>query len=93
MPYKRGFTNRLKTPWEIVNLDKLAELEVNGAVTPEVLVEAGLVRSVNLPVKILGHGELSKSVTVKAHAFSKSAQAAIEGAVARSRPWSAQTSG
>lgn len=80
MPYKRGFTNRLKTPWEIVNLDKLAELEVDGAVTPEVLVNAGLVRSVNLPVKILGHGELSKSVTVKAHAFSKSAQAAIEGA-------------
>lgn len=80
MPYKRGFTNRLKTPWEIVNLDQLAKLEVDGAVTPEALVEAGLVRSRNLPVKVLGGGELAKSVTVKAHAFSKSAQAAIERA-------------
>lgn len=80
MPYKRGFTNRLKTPWEIVNLSQLESLEIDGAVTPDALVEAGLVRSVNLPVKILGVGELSKGVTVQAHAFSKSAQQAIEGA-------------
>ncbi len=80
MPYKRGFTNRLKTPWEIVNLNQLEELEIDGSVTPEALVNAGVVRSHKLPVKILGGGELSKSVTVKAHAFSRSAQAAIEAA-------------
>lgn len=80
MPYKRGFTNRLKTPWEIVNLSQLEELEVDGAVTPETLVEAGIVRSMDLPVKILGQGELTRSVTVKAHAYSKSAQEAIEKA-------------
>lgn len=80
MPYKRGFTNRLKTPWEIVNLSQLEELKVDGAVTPETLVEAGIVRSMDLPVKILGQGELTRSVTVKAHAYSKSAQEAIEKA-------------
>lgn len=80
MPYKRGFTNRLKTPWEIVNVSQLDVLEIEGPVTPEALVEAGIVRSKELPVKILGNGDLSRSLTVKAHAFSKSAQAAIEGA-------------
>ena len=80
MPYKRGFTNRLKTPWEVVNLSQLDELGAEGAVTPEALVNAGAVRSLDLPVKILGRGEITKAVTVKAHAFSKSAQEAIEKA-------------
>jgi large subunit ribosomal protein L15 len=80
MPYKRGFTNRLKTPWEVVNLSQLEELEFEGPVTPEALIEAGVVRGPEFPVKILGNGELSKTVTVKAHAFSKAAQEAIEGA-------------
>ncbi len=80
LPYKRGFTNRLKAPWEVVNLAQLEELEFDGAVTPEVLHEAGITRGLEFPVKILGNGELSKTVTVHAHAFSKSAQAAIEGA-------------
>lgn len=80
MPYKRGFTNRLKTPWEVVNLEQLESLEIEGDVTPAALVDAGVVRSLDLPVKILGRGEVSKAVTVKAHAFSKSAQAAIEKA-------------
>ncbi len=56
MPYKRGFTNRLKTPWEVVNLSQLEELDVDGPVTPQVLVDAGIVRSLNFPVKILGDG-------------------------------------
>jgi large subunit ribosomal protein L15 len=80
MPYKRGFTNRLKPEWELVSLAQLEALETDGPVTPALLVEAGLVRGLELPVKILGSGELSKAVTVHAHAFSKSAQAAIEGA-------------
>lgn len=80
MPYKRGFTNRLKTPWEVVNLAQLEELDLDGTVTPVSLVEAGVVRSLDLPVKILGRGEITKAITVKAHAFSKSAQEAIEKA-------------
>jgi large subunit ribosomal protein L15 len=80
MPYKRGFTNRLKAPWEVVNLTQLERLEIDGPVTPEVLKAAGVIRGLEFPVKILGDGELTKSVSVKAHAFSKSAQAAIESA-------------
>ncbi len=80
MPYKRGFTNIWRTQWETVNVSKLAELDVDGPITPEVLVEAGLVRSTRFPVKILGVGELSSKLTVQAHGFSKGAREIIENA-------------
>ncbi len=80
MPYKRGFTNIWRTQWETVSVDRLAELEFDGVITPEVLAEAGLVRSTRYPVKILGGGELTSKVSVQAHGFSKGAQAIIEAA-------------
>jgi large subunit ribosomal protein L15 len=80
MPYKRGFTNVWRTPWETVNVGRLAELEVEGPITPELLAEHGLIRSARFPVKILGNGELSAAVTVHAHGFSKSARELIEQA-------------
>lgn len=80
LPYKRGFTNIFATEWETVNVGRLAEIEADGPITPELLVERGLVRSTRFPVKILGNGELTGAVTVHAHAFSKGAQAAIEQA-------------
>lgn len=80
MPYKRGFTNVWRTPWETVNVGRLAELEVEGPITPQVLAERGLIRSERFPVKILGNGELETAVTVKAHGFSKSAVQLIEQA-------------
>lgn len=80
MPYKRGFTNIWKTPWETVNIGRLADLRIDGEITPEVLVDRGLIRGTQFPVKILGHGELNGALTIKAHAFSKSAKVAIEGA-------------
>jgi large subunit ribosomal protein L15 len=80
MPYKRGFTNIWKTPWETVNLGRLADLEVDGPITPEVLANAGLIRGTKYPVKILANGEISGALTIHAHAFSKSALAAIEAA-------------
>jgi hypothetical protein len=66
-----------------VNVGRLAELDVDGPITPEVLAGAGLIRSTRFPVKILGNGELTAAVTVKAHAFSKAAQALIEQAGGR----------
>jgi large subunit ribosomal protein L15 len=80
LPYKRGFTNIWKAPWETVNIGRLTELEVDGSITPAVLAARGLIRGTEFPVKILGDGELSGAVIIQAHAFSKSAQAAIEGA-------------
>jgi large subunit ribosomal protein L15 len=80
MPYKRGFTNVWRTPWETVNVGSLAELEIDGPITPEVLAERGLIRSARFPVKILGDGELGAALTVQAHGFSKAAKDLIEQA-------------
>jgi len=80
MPYKRGFTNVWATPWETVNVGRLAELEIDGPITPEVLEAHGLIRSARFPVKILGNGEITGALTVKAQAFSKAAKEMIEQA-------------
>jgi len=72
---KRGFTNIFRQEYAVVNLEKLAGLDQT-TITPEVLHEAGLIRSKHR-VKILGDGELSKALTVHAHKFSKSAQEKI----------------
>ncbi|GHT36425.1 50S ribosomal protein L15 [Endomicrobiia bacterium] len=69
---KRGFTNRFRKEYEIVNIESLNKFETGAEVTPVALREAGLVAKAEL-VKILGVGDLKKSLTVKATAFSKSA--------------------
>jgi len=76
---KRGFTNIFKTEYEVVNVERLGSLDESD-ITPELLRKAGVVSSKNSLVKILGHGQLSKAVTVSAHKFSKSAQEKIEKA-------------
>jgi large subunit ribosomal protein L15 len=75
---KRGFTNIFKKEFNLVNLEKLAALG-ESTVTLEVLRNAGLVKR-DLPVKVLGDGELKSALTVHAHKFSKSAQEKIEKA-------------
>lgn len=77
---KRGFTNIFRKEYAVVNLARLAELD--GAITPADMAEAGLVRS-GMRVKVLGGGELDKALTVSAHKFSKSAQEKIEAAGGR----------
>jgi large subunit ribosomal protein L15 len=76
---KRGFTNIFKTEYEVVNLDRLAELGEK-EITPATLRKAGVVSSKKSLVKVLGSGELSGALTVHAHKFSKSAQEKIEKA-------------
>ncbi len=76
---KRGFVNIFRTEYEVVNLERLAELG-ESEITPEVLRKAGVVSSKNSLVKVLGQGELSSAITVHAHKFSKSAQKKIEKA-------------
>jgi large subunit ribosomal protein L15 len=80
LPYKRGFTNIFKTPWEIVNVGRLAELEIDGPITPEALAARGAIRGAEYPVKILGEGELTKALNVSAQAFSAAAKEQIEAA-------------
>jgi large subunit ribosomal protein L15 len=76
---KRGFVNIFRVEYEVVNLGRLAELG-ESEITPEVLRKAGVVSSKKTLVKVLGHGELSKALTVHAHKFSKAAQEKIEKA-------------
>jgi len=77
---KRGFTNIFKREWAEVNLARIQEVFEAGAnVTPEALVEKGLVRkSLKNSIAILGKGELTVALTVTAHRFSESAKKKIE---------------
>jgi large subunit ribosomal protein L15 len=80
VPKKPGFTNRNREEFAVVNLDRLAaKFEANATVTPESLVQAGLIRK-SLPVKILGGGDIDRPLTVQAHAFTRTARQKLEQA-------------
>ena len=75
-----GFRVINRVRYEEVNLEKLSEFPANTEITPDVLLEAGLINDLKKPVKILGRGEVSVPLTVKTHKISASAQEKIEGA-------------
>ena len=77
---KRGFTNFNRKEYAIVNVASLNGFEDGTEVTPELLIECGLVKKELDGIKILGEGELEKRLSVKANKFSKSAIATIEQA-------------
>jgi len=77
-PKLRGFNNPFRVDYQAVNLDTIEATGLD-EVTPEALLERGLVSKGSL-VKVLGRGEITRTVTVHAHAFSKSAEAAITAA-------------
>jgi large subunit ribosomal protein L15 len=81
-PKAKGFKNPFRVEYVVVNLDTLDELDAGNEVDPGVLRSHGLVAKRGL-VKILGRGELSKALTVRAHAFSQGAVTAIEAAGGR----------
>jgi large subunit ribosomal protein L15 len=77
---KRGFTNIFRSEFAVINLDQLDKLfEAGTEVTPDVLHGQGLAQG-NQKIKVLGRGELSKKLTVKAHKFSGSAAEKIQAA-------------
>jgi large subunit ribosomal protein L15 len=76
---KRGFVNIFKKEYTVVNLGRLAELEIS-EITPEILFQRGILKNKNGMVKILGVGELRTAMTVRAHKFSESAQQKISQA-------------
>jgi large subunit ribosomal protein L15 len=78
LPVKKGFRNINHKEFAIVNLDDLQNLfEAGTEVTPEMLIETGIISGIKDGVKVLGFGELKKKLTVKAHKFSKNASEAI----------------
>ena len=75
---KRGFTNINRKEYAIVNLASLNKFDDGTEVTPQLLMESGLVKNLKSGIKILGSGKLEKKLTVKANKFSASAVSAIE---------------
>ncbi len=76
---KRGFTNIFRKEYAIVNLGRLEALE-GASFDPGSLLELGVIKKLNHGLKILGTGELTRAITVKAHVFSKSALEKIQKA-------------
>jgi len=74
LPQLRGFKNRFKKEFAIVNLSQLAQFEAGTVVTPELLQESRVIDDIKDGVKILGDGDLAHAITVRAHRFSKSAE-------------------
>jgi large subunit ribosomal protein L15 len=77
---KRGFTNINRKEYAIINLDALNRFDEGTEVTPELLLETGLVSKLNAGLKVLGNGSIEKKLTVRAHKFSSAAKEAIEAA-------------
>jgi len=90
MPFKRGvgFFNRYAVVYEIFNLGDIAESKID-EITPEVLLQAGLIKNLKKPVKILGEGEIDRPLRITAHKFSASARQKIEaaGGTITELPW------
>ncbi|MCX7668775.1 MAG: 50S ribosomal protein L15 [Anaerolineae bacterium] len=77
LPHLPGFTNIWRIAYAPVNVERLNVFEAGTEVTPEMMLMAGLVRSLSLPIKVLGDGAVDRPLTVKAHKFSASARAKI----------------
>ena len=80
LPRKRGFTNIFRTEYSTVKVGRLNAFDAGSEVTPEKLVEAGIVKSLKNPIKILADGDIDRSLTVRANKFTASARAKIEAA-------------
>ena len=76
----RGFNNKFKTYYSLIKLEDLDQFAAGERITPESLLARGLLRNQRNPIKILGNGEVSKSLTVAAHKFTQSAREKIEAA-------------
>jgi large subunit ribosomal protein L15 len=80
---KRGFKNLSRVDFQVVNVAELAKCEDVTEITPEVMYDKKIVRKKNVPIKVLGNGEITKKLTVTANAFSKAAMEKIESAGGR----------
>ena len=83
---KRGFVNLFRTNYRTVNVERLNAFEAGTLVTPELMLESGLVKKGRDRIKVLGNGELKVSLTVQAHKFTKTAAEKIESAGGKIEP-------
>jgi large subunit ribosomal protein L15 len=80
LPFMRGFTNFSRQEWNEVNLRSLSAFQAGSEVTPDSLAQAGLLSQANLPVVLLGLGEVTVPLKVRVHRVSRGAKAKIEAA-------------
>ena len=80
LPFKRGFTNINRIVWHEVNLKDLSELKADVEVTPDSLVEAGILRDTRKPVVLLGSGEIKVPLKIRLHRITQGAKDKIEAA-------------
>ncbi|MHB9036059.1 MAG: 50S ribosomal protein L15 [Armatimonadota bacterium] len=81
LPQRRGFRNVNRKVYAVVNLEDLERFDAGTEITPGLLIESGVVSGgVKDGIKILGDGEITKSLTVRAHKFSKSAEEKLKAA-------------
>ena len=80
LPMTRGFNNKFKTYYSLIKLEDLDQFAAGERITPDSLQARGLLRNQRSPIKILGNGEVSKSLTVAAHKFTQAAREKIEAA-------------
>jgi large subunit ribosomal protein L15 len=77
---KRGFKNIFTREYAVVNLDTIDALKEDAVITPELLIEKGVIKKMKDGLKVLASGNIQRPVTIKAHAFSTTAAAKIEAA-------------
>lgn len=77
---KRGFKNRFKIEYEVINLKDISKIEELDIITPETLIERGIIKGIKHGIKVLGEGEIKRPLTIQADAFSASASAKISAA-------------
>jgi large subunit ribosomal protein L15 len=80
LPFKRGFTNIHRVEWTEINIEQLGGFPAQTEITPEALLQAGLIRHLKNPVVLLGRGQVQVPLNVRLHRISKGAQAIIEDA-------------
>jgi len=77
---KRGFTNIFRKEYAYINLRDIARIDEGDVIGPESLFDLGMVKKLGAGIKVLGHGEIKRAITIQAHKFSKSAVLKIEAA-------------
>lgn len=77
---KRGFKNRFAIEYAVINLKDIVKIQGADIITPEILVENGIVKDLKNGIKVLGNGDIQRPLTIKANAFSASAISKISAA-------------
>lgn len=80
LPHNRGFKNRNRIEYSVVNVGMLSIFEAGSVVDAPLLVAVGLIHNFKLPIKILGEGEIDRALTVRVDGFSETARTKIEAA-------------